>query len=63
MIAVHLIAGDANGGPYAQAVLDLDRDAESLTDAEIAEWREAVKTIYREGFNKEPEQVIVYVDE
>ncbi len=63
MIAVHLIAGDNNGGPYAHATLTLKRGVESLTDAEVAEWRESVRALFVKGYGEEPESIIIYADE
>lgn len=66
MIAVHILAGDGNGGPYAHATLTLDRDSGAdVTDAECAEWREAIRKMYHDGFSphEDPEQIIVYIDE
>jgi hypothetical protein len=64
MIEVHITAGDGDGGPYAKVMLELERDsADEVTLAECGEWREAIRTLFREGFGEDPEQVIVYVDE
>lgn len=63
MIAVHLIAGDNNGGPHAEAVLDLDREAESLTDTEIDEWREAVAKLHNQAHGEYPQSIIVWIED
>lgn len=60
---VHVLAGDSNGGPHTEAALGLDRDAETLTDEEIAEWREAVSTMYERAFSEPPESVIVWIED
>jgi hypothetical protein len=61
MIRISIIAGDATGGPHAQADLDLEREPESLRDEEVQGWVAAVRTLFREGHRREPESVIVTV--
>jgi hypothetical protein len=64
MIDVHIVMGDDNGGPHAHVTLgDLDRQAESLTDREVAEWRMAARQVYCDAFGEAPDQLVVYVEE
>lgn len=61
---MHVILGDDNGGPYAHVQLgDIPKDAEDLTDEEVAESREAAQQLYRDAYGEDAASCVVYVED
>ena len=61
---MHIVLGDDNGGPYAHVSLgEIPKDAEELTDAEVAESREAARKLFRDSYGEDPQSCVVYVED
>lgn len=64
MIALHVVAGNDDGGDHAHVTFgDINCEPHELTDEQVAQARESVRDVYRKSFGIDPESVIVYVEE
>ena len=61
---MHVILGDDNGGPYAHITMgEIPKQAEELTDQEVAESRDAARELFRNSFGEDAQSCVVYVED
>jgi hypothetical protein len=60
---VVIMAGDGQGGPFLEALLEGETPAEELTEQDFSSWQETVRKMFREAYDQEPESVIIHVED
>lgn len=64
MIEINVVCGDGDGGSHLHSRVGLGRaDQDEVTDEQLHEIRGAAVDLLRAGFSREPEQVIVYIED